>query len=304
VPVHKVAGGWRWGQHGKVYSTKAGAERQARAIYASGYRDAIKDARSDEDVRVAREDWAKARRAEIQYGASLRKIARHIADLIRGSAPRSEADASALERALTRYAEILDPWAHKRAEAMIAEIRARSDKQWRKVAAEMGRGFREILTGPDAIGQRQRELMAEQITLIKSIPIEAAERVHHLVQQSVIKGERFTSIVPEIMRGGEVSKSKATLIARTETGRALTALTQARAETVGSEGYIWRTVKDADVRPSHRAMEGKFVRWDDPPTTDGMTYHAGAGPNCRCFAEPVIPMPGEPERPRFMAEAA
>ena len=39
MPVHKVPGGYRWGQSGKVYPTRAQAERQARAIYASGYRE-------------------------------------------------------------------------------------------------------------------------------------------------------------------------------------------------------------------------------------------------------------------------
>ena len=38
MPVHKVSGGYQWGQHGKVYKSKARAERQGRAIYASGYR--------------------------------------------------------------------------------------------------------------------------------------------------------------------------------------------------------------------------------------------------------------------------
>lgn len=38
MPVHKVNGGWKWGRSGKVYKTKAGAQRQARAIYASGYK--------------------------------------------------------------------------------------------------------------------------------------------------------------------------------------------------------------------------------------------------------------------------
>lgn len=38
MPVHKVSGGWKFGTSGKVYKTKAGAQRQARAIYASGYK--------------------------------------------------------------------------------------------------------------------------------------------------------------------------------------------------------------------------------------------------------------------------
>ena len=39
MPVQKTQGGWRWGQSGKVYPTKEQAERQGRAIYASGYRE-------------------------------------------------------------------------------------------------------------------------------------------------------------------------------------------------------------------------------------------------------------------------
>jgi len=38
MPVHKVAGGYKWGKSGKVYKTKAEAEKQAKAIYASGYK--------------------------------------------------------------------------------------------------------------------------------------------------------------------------------------------------------------------------------------------------------------------------
>jgi hypothetical protein len=35
VPVRRVKGGYKWGKTGKVYPTKAQAQRQARAIYAS-----------------------------------------------------------------------------------------------------------------------------------------------------------------------------------------------------------------------------------------------------------------------------
>ena len=39
MPVRKLkGGGYRWGNTGKVYKTKAEAERQGRAIYASGYK--------------------------------------------------------------------------------------------------------------------------------------------------------------------------------------------------------------------------------------------------------------------------
>lgn len=34
-PVRKVRGGYRWGSRGKVFKTRAAAERQGRAIKAS-----------------------------------------------------------------------------------------------------------------------------------------------------------------------------------------------------------------------------------------------------------------------------
>ena len=37
MPVRKVSGGYQWGKTGKVYKTKAAAERQGKAIKASGY---------------------------------------------------------------------------------------------------------------------------------------------------------------------------------------------------------------------------------------------------------------------------
>lgn len=38
MPVIKVKGGYKWGKSGKVYPTRKQAEKQGRAIYASGYR--------------------------------------------------------------------------------------------------------------------------------------------------------------------------------------------------------------------------------------------------------------------------
>lgn len=39
MPIKRVKGGYKWGTTGKVYKTRAGAERQMRAIYASGWRE-------------------------------------------------------------------------------------------------------------------------------------------------------------------------------------------------------------------------------------------------------------------------
>ncbi len=38
MPIEKVDGGYRWGKHGKVYKDRKGAEKQAAAAHANGYR--------------------------------------------------------------------------------------------------------------------------------------------------------------------------------------------------------------------------------------------------------------------------
>jgi hypothetical protein len=38
MPTKKVSGGYKWGSKGKVYKTKVGAQKQAKAAYASGYK--------------------------------------------------------------------------------------------------------------------------------------------------------------------------------------------------------------------------------------------------------------------------
>ncbi len=38
MPIRKVSGGYKWGSHGKVYPTRQGAARQARAAYAAGHK--------------------------------------------------------------------------------------------------------------------------------------------------------------------------------------------------------------------------------------------------------------------------
>ena len=42
MPIHKTKSGkWKWGKSGKEYDNKEDAERQMRAIYASGYKESV-----------------------------------------------------------------------------------------------------------------------------------------------------------------------------------------------------------------------------------------------------------------------
>ncbi len=188
------------------------------------------------------------------------------------------------------YAYLLEPWARSVARYMIADVNRRDARMWKANGEHMSKAIRAELQFTPT-GVLHAALLDEQVALIKSLPLEAAQRVQKLTVMGLSDSRRAADIAKEIMRTGEVTKSRATLIARTEVARTAATFTQARAEFAGSKGYIWRTSKDGDVRDTHRHMEGKYVAWNDPPKTDkGLApYHAGCGPNCRCFPEPVLP---------------
>lgn len=232
--------------------------------------------------------WQRARQTELRFARELRKVAREIGRIVAGFDLNSPAAVARVRQALDRYAEVIGPWA----EHVVARIQAdldRSDaRAWRRNAKAMSAALRAELERADVRGAMNR-LAADQVRLIKSLPTEAAERVHRLTQQTLTNGGRAKAVASEIARTGDVTASRATMIARTEISRTATTLTETRATFVGSEGYIWRTSKDGDVRDSHKKMEGRFVRWDEPPELDGMVGHAGCFPHCRCYPEPVIP---------------
>ncbi|MBY4751880.1 minor capsid protein [Burkholderia dolosa] len=212
--------------------------------------------------------------------------------LVDGFPPGDPAAAPTIEQLLRRYAEALTPWAEATAARMLEDLNRRDEQAWMQQAQEMSRALRDELRRAPT-GETMRALMAEQVTLIKSIPLEAAERVHRLTIEALEDSTRAAAISKEIQRSGEVAKSRADLIARTEVSRAATSLTEARARAVGSTHYRWVTSGDSDVRPGHRALNGKVFAWNDPPEVNEngriMRHHPGQIWNCRCYAEPILP---------------
>ncbi|WP_080089477.1 phage minor head protein, partial [Salmonella enterica] len=135
---------------------------------------------------------------------------------------------------------------------MFAQVEQEEWNQWKSVSEEIGAGLRDVV-GNTPVGLVAQDIVSRQIQLMKSLPLEAAQRVTEIQQramQAVINGERPDQLYGMIMQSGDVAAGRARTIARTEIGRATTALTQARALAVGSEGYWWR-IKGAGTRDSH-----------------------------------------------------
>ena len=202
---------------------------------------------------------------------------------------------------LARSPEVIEDLSLKMARRMITQLRASNARSWMEAAAESSRG-REIRAALEkemagAVGGRVREIVAENARLISSIPNAVREHVNEEILKLEQQGERPELISRYVLRMvPRLTKNRAALIARTEVGKASTALTRARSEELDIPGYQWQTSRDSRVRPSHRLMQGVIVLWDDAPSPEALAhedsrlgkYHAGGAPGCRCDSYPLV----------------
>lgn len=125
----------------------------------------------------------------------------------------------------------------------------------------------------------------ENVGLIQSIPDEYFKKLITIVNEGTTRGKSAGGITKEIFKLGKTTKKRARLIARDQTQKLNSAISQNRQQNLGIEEYRWRTVGDEDVRDTHKSKNGKVFRWDKPPKDTG---HPGEDIQCRCIAEPII----------------
>lgn len=234
--------------------------------------------------------FKKVKNAEVSYAIQLRKIAKQTNELIAGMSHEDPAQLPEVQDVLNRYSQIIKPWAHTQATRMIAEVSRRDEVAWRKHSQFISRNLhKEVEQAP--IGPVLKDIHTRQIMYITNIPIEAGNKIMEMARQAVLDGDRYTSLIPQIQSEvAGMTTRRATLIARTEVGRASTALVRARAEYIGSHTYNWMSARDRDVRRMHKLLHGTVQRWDDPPVAEeqGQRHAPGEFPNCRCYASPIV----------------
>lgn len=186
----------------------------------------------------------------------------------------------------------------KRMVTSLEEINART---WREAARKSTRSNFLYSLLMEELKQSKKVIIDDQVlqsaNLIKTLPNDVAQKVVKNIEEEVLKGKRARSIEKIISQETDKhSRASARLIARTEVSKTQSALTQARAQTLDLQWYVWRTALDGNrVRPSHRLMEGVLVNWRDPPSPEQLAgeknvgyYHAGNIWNCRCYSDPLL----------------
>ncbi|STO60119.1 phage Mu protein gp30-like protein [Canicola haemoglobinophilus] len=182
------------------------------------------------------------------------------------------------------------------AENLAQEFVKRGNQQnTREVTANLQRqtgvDLQGFLGNSPALLEKVNLLTTANTQLIKSISNQYLDKVQTAVTQSVMTGKLNADLAKEIRQIGNVTESRARLIARDQSSKLNATLTQVRYQDVGIKKYRWSTSGDERVRTSHAENDGKIFSYDDPPETG----HPGHEINCRCVQIPVLDEKAERE---------
>lgn len=143
--------------------------------------------------------------------------------------------------------------------------------------------------GPD-LTEELAKRRKENVDLVVNAQRAYAAGVQEIFDDPDTHGLTVEELQARLLERGDVSESRAELIARDQTLKLNGAINEIRQTDAGIDQYTWSTSLDERVREEHAALEGRVFSWDDPPEVG----HPGEDFQCRCIALPVIPGLDEP----------
>lgn len=170
----------------------------------------------------------------------------------------------------------------------------------------------ELVIGEGNINEMLALEASKQTALIKSIPDQFLKEVEVIITNGLSEGLRHEEIARQIKGIKNISstfgklENRVKLIARNEVENMNGTLNKYRQQNAGVNIYQWQTAGDERVRPSHRAMNGKYCKWDNATvyadtledakankwkkrsSIGGVEKHPAMDYNCRCVGLGVI----------------
>lgn len=147
--------------------------------------------------------------------------------------------------------------------------------------------FKQGVPAPDTTAL-VKDWRVENLQLIKDVGTEQVQQLNTLFSRAQQTGQRHEELISQVQERLGVGLSRAKLIARDQTTKFNSTVQLAQAKAAGIEEFIWTTSKDASVRPSHKALDGRTFRYDSPPIVDGEPALPGQPIQCRCQAIPKV----------------
>lgn len=155
-------------------------------------------------------------------------------------------------------------------------------------------GWSVKLTLTRAVNDTIQATIAENVSLIKSIPQRYLNEVEGAVMRSVRAGRDLGSLTQELRERYDITRKRAALIARDQNNKATSFIQRTRQLELGIKEAIWVHSTAGKVpRPTHLKAGRDRVRYDlktgwfDP--AEQKYIFPGELINCRCVSRPVLP---------------
>jgi SPP1 gp7 family putative phage head morphogenesis protein len=194
-----------------------------------------------------------------------------------------------LKRLARRWQKQFDDAAPKLAAYFAKSAAARSSSSLRSILRNGGWSVKFTMTA--AMRDVLAATVAENVSLIRSIPSEFRTQVEGLVMRSVTAGRDLSVLSKSLENKFALPRNRAILISRDQNNKATAVFTRARYLEMGVKEAIWlHSAGGKTPRPTHVKKSGKRYDvakgWLDPAV--GRYIFPGELINCRCVARPVV----------------
>lgn len=144
-----------------------------------------------------------------------------------------------------------------------------------------------------------KSIVAENVSLIKSIADVYLSNVQKSVLRSITFGQGLKDLIPRLKKFDGMSERHAKNVALDQTRKTYNSINRARMEKVGVKKFKWlHSGGGQKPRKDHIEMNGNIYSFDDLPVIDKRTGERGIpgqAINCRCRMAPVIEFDNDEE---------
>lgn len=188
---------------------------------------------------------------------------------------------------LHKYHTKLKEWDSNQIDNMLIKLNQINKSQWIDHLKDYDKKDKDIVLSIPILMLLLRLKDSTKKYLTK-LPFDAMNKIKQYNEKGILEGLTFSEIVEKVKKIPEMNYRRLKLIARTQAAFTMSMLTEKRARALGCEYFIWQTMEDERVRPSHAAMQGQICSFDNPPIVDGFPLLPGRTYNCRCWIVPIV----------------
>lgn len=205
-------------------------------------------------------------------------------------APPATELAEVIRRLRRRWEWRFDRGAEDLAKFFAKAVHQRSDSELRRILKRAG--FAVEFSISREVRDALRAIVAENVSLIRSIPEQFLTQVEGSVMRSVLAGRDLRTLTQEIQHHHGVTRRRAELISVDQNNKASGAIQRLQYLDLGIERAIWRhSHAGKEPRPTHVANDGQEYDvargWWDP--AERRYIRPGELIRCRCFSQPILP---------------